>query len=431
MRIYLLVAVSVLLLIHACSPVSRPRLKKAFNATEEAFQDHTGFVLYDPEKRETLFDYNGARYFTPASNTKILTLYSALKILGDSVPALEYVQRNDSLIFWGTGDPSFLYPEVFHDSTVYQFLASAEARLYYSGTNYHTDHFGAGWAWDDYSSGYSAERSAFPLYGNRVTVVADREILRITPAYFSPYFKRGPEKDQTRIVRDLHENRFLVHPANKPVDVREINVPFHVDSITFFSLLADTLKRPVYGTQLAKPPFTKALFSLHVDSLYRVMMQESDNFIAEQLLLMCANVLGDSLKPEITIDFVCTNFLKDLPDKPVWVDGSGLSRYNLITPRSVVRLWEKILEEIPEERLFPLLATGGMKGTIRKWYLAEKPYIFGKTGTLSNIHCLSGFLVTKKRRVLIFSFMSSNYTSSTNAIRRNMQSILYNIYERY
>ena len=431
MRTSPLVAVSLLLLLYSCSPVSRSRLNKEFHATEETFQDHTGFVLYDPAKKKTIFDYNSTRYFTPASNTKILTFYSALKILGDSVPALEYIQRNDSLIFWGTGDPAFLNPEVFYDSTVYQFLASAETNLYYSGSNYHTDHFGEGWAWDDYNSGYSPERSAFPLYGNRIAIVADREILRISPEYFSRYFRRGPEKDQTRIVRDLYQNSFVLHPANKLVDVREINIPFRVDSITFLSLLADTLGRPVYRTHLSKPPFTHTLFSIHADSLYSVMMQESDNFIAEQLLLMCANVLADSLKPEITIDYVMTNFLNDLPDKPVWVDGSGLSRYNLITPRSVVKLWEKIALEVPRERLFPLLATGGTKGTIQKWYFAEEPYVFGKTGTLSNNHCLSGFLVTKSKKVLIFSFMNSNYTTSTNAIRRNMQRILYDIYERY
>jgi D-alanyl-D-alanine carboxypeptidase/D-alanyl-D-alanine-endopeptidase (penicillin-binding protein 4) len=113
------------------------------------------------------------------------------------------------------------------------------------------------------------------------------------------------------------------------------------------------------------------------------------------------------------------------------VDGSGLSRYNLFTPRSIVAVWRKIMEIVPRDRLFALLASGGAKGTIQKWYQGEKPYVFAKTGTLSNNHCLSGFLVTKKGKVLIFSFMNSNYTVSTNAIRRNMQSILENIYEHY
>ena len=427
----LLLIVVILALVYACSPISRARLNKTLRATEQRFQDHTGFVLYDLEEKKTIFDYNGSRYFTPASNTKIFTFFSALKVLGDSVPALEYIQRNDSLIFWGTGDPSFLYKEVFYDSGIYDFLRTAESELYFSHANFHTTHFGEGWAWDDYNSGYAPERSAFPLYGNVVSVTADQEILRIAPEYFSNFFKAGPPKEKTEIVRHLEQNAFVVHPAKRFSELREINIPFRVDSTTFYSLLADTLKRPVRKARVPLPSYTNTLFSIHLDSLYRVMMQESDNFIAEQLLLMCANVLSDSLKPEIAIDFIKKSYLRDLPDEPVWVDGSGLSRYNLFTPRSIVKLWQKIWEIVPRERLLPLLATGGVNGTIRKWYFAEEPYIFGKTGSLSNNHCLSGFLITKKGKVLIFSFMNSNYTVSTNVIRRNMQSILYKIYEHY
>lgn len=420
-----------LAIIYSCSPVSRGRLNKTFKATEERFKDHTGFVLYDPLESKTLFDFNGDRYFTPASNTKIFTLYTALKILGDSVPAFEYVHRNDSLIFWGTGDPSFLYKEVFHDTTVYSFLSNANSGLYFSGSNFHTTHFGEGWAWDDYSSGYSSERSAFPLYGNIVSIIADHDILRITPDYFIPAFKVAGEKEETDVIREMDVNVFKVHPSKTIAEVREIRVPFRTDSATFFSLLSDTLKRFVTPVYLPLPQRTNTIFSIHLDSLYRVMMQESDNFIAEQLLLMCANVLSDSLKPEIAIDYMKDNHLSDLPDEPVWVDGSGLSRYNLFTPRSIVKLWEKISKEVPQQRLFPLLAAGGVNGTLRKWYPKEEPYIFGKTGSLSNNHCLSGYLVTKRGRVLIFSFMNSNFIVSGNSIKRNMQSILESIYEHY
>ncbi|MEX1240395.1 MAG: D-alanyl-D-alanine carboxypeptidase [Cyclobacteriaceae bacterium] len=420
-----------LALLYSCSPISKGRLKKTFQSTEERFQDHTGFFLYDPEKNKTIFDFKGASYFTPASNTKIFTLFAALKILGDSVPALEYVQRNDSLIFWGTGDPSFLYKEVFYDSGVYHFLSTSEMELYFSGANFHTARFGEGWAWDDYNSGYSAERASFPLFGNVVSVVADQNVLHVAPDYFAPFFRHGEPKTDLEIKRGLNENIFVVHASEKITPVKEINIPFRLDTVTFFALLSDTLKRHVRAVDKPLPAFTNILFSIHLDSLYRVMMQESDNFIAEQLLMMCANVLSDSLKPEIAIDFVTENYLKDLPDAPVWVDGSGLSRYNLFTPRSIVKLWQKIWEIVPRERLFPLLATGGVNGTIRQWYARDKPYIYGKTGSLSNNHCLSGFLVTKKGKVLIFSFMNSNYTSTTNAIRRNMQGILENIYEHY
>lgn len=420
-----------LALLYSCSPISKSRLNKTFEATERRFHDHTGFYLYDPEKNKAVFDFNGSRYFTPASNTKIFTFFAALKTLGDSVPALEYIQRNDSLIFWGTGDPSFLYREVLYDSGVYHFLKSAKTNLYFSNANFHTSHFGPGWAWDDYNSGYSAERSPFPVYGNVVSVIADQQVLKISPDHFGSAFMQGEPNDETEIIRHPDENIFVVHPAKKLTDVKEFKIPFRSDSATFYSLLADTLKKPVVSVHTPLPPYTNTLFSIPLDSLYSVMLQESDNFIAEQLLMMCANILCDSLKPEIAIDFITKSYLQDLPDKPVWVDGSGLSRYNLFTPRSIVKLWQKIWELVPRERLFSLVATGGENGTIRKWYRAENPYIFGKTGSLSNNHCMSGFLVTKKGKVLIFSFMNSHYTEASNAIRRNMESILYNIYEHY
>lgn len=425
------VFVVMLAFVYGCSPISKGRLTKTFRSTEERFHDNTGFVLFDTEKGKTVFDFNGSSYFTPASNTKIFTFFSALKILGDSVPGIQYVQRPDSLIFWGTGDPSFLYRKVFFDSTVYDFLQTAEGNLYFSDDNFYSPRFGPGWAWDDYTYGYSAERSPFPIYGNNTTVIADQDVIQVNPANFTKKFRTASSGEQTEIIRDLDENAFTVHPARSVVPVKEIDVPIRLDSCTFLTLLSDTLKRPVFPVNKPLPPYANALYSLRIDSLFRVMMQDSDNFIAEQMLLMCANVLSDSLKSEIAIDFMTKNYLKDLPDKPVWVDGSGLSRYNLFTPRSIVAVWRKIMEIVPRERLFTLLASGGAKGTIQKWYQGEKPYVFGKTGTLSNNHCLSGFLVTRKGTVLIFSFMNSNYTASTNAIRRNMQSILENIYEHY
>ena len=71
----------------------------------------TGFVLFDPTTSQTLENIYGDKFFTPASNTKILTYFAARQILGDSIAALRYVVRGDSLIFAGTGDPSFLNDE--------------------------------------------------------------------------------------------------------------------------------------------------------------------------------------------------------------------------------------------------------------------------------------------------------------------------------
>jgi len=123
--------------------------------------------------------------------------------------------------------------------------------------------------------------------------------------------------------------------------------------------------------------------------------------------------------------------LSGFPQEPHWVDGSGLSRYNLITPNDYVYLLEKIYKEVPEEELFSYLPIGGKRGTIKSWYKNEKPYIFAKTGTLSNNHNLSGFIRTKKGNILIFSYMNNHYQKTHSDIKRDMEKNLKIIYNKY
>ncbi len=414
----------------ACSPISKKSLDKTFRLTDENFKDHTGFALYDLEKHKSLYEYKSSHYFTPGSNTKIFTFFSCLALLGDSVPALKYIQHDDSLIFWGTGDPSFLYKEVYDNTRVFSFLKSTSRSLYFSDRNFQTTNFGPGWAWDDYNDYYSAERSPFPIYGNILSVKTVRKKVEVQPPYFRNYLKIENKEEKAKVIRRVESNEFVFH---QNFSQKEFNadVPFKVAPELTANLLTDTLKKMV---RLVPKPLSRSartLYSVPVDSLYKVMMQESDNFIAEQLLLMCSQTISDTLRPEIAIRHIKKNFLQDMKDEPRWVDGSGLSRYNLFTPRSLVQLWEKIYQRIPRERLFGLLATGGKSGTIKNWYYGKEPYIFGKTGSLSNNHCLSGYLVTKKGKTLIFAFMNNNFTATVNDIRRNMENILRSIYESY
>jgi serine-type D-Ala-D-Ala carboxypeptidase/endopeptidase (penicillin-binding protein 4) len=425
---YLLLAAC---LVVSCSPVSRRQLTRTFRSTEGVFQDHTGFMLYDPESKRTIYEYNAAKYFTPASNTKILTLFASLNILGDSVPALRYLVRGDSMIFWGTGDPSFLNRNTYDNRRVYSFLQSTGKKLFFSTANFNSEHFGPGWAWDDYESSYSAERSPLPLYGNLLLIQGAGRTVTTEPPFMQKNLIVANQSQKVFVTRERDNNTFIISPSDDKKF--EFNIPFKVDPILINQLLADTLKRSVQYIEKPLPREASILFSVPADSLYRVLMEDSDNFVAEQLLLLCSGTIGDTLNPERTIRYVINTYLTNLPDKPVWVDGSGLSRYNLLTPRSVVFLWDKIYSLVPEERLFGMLATGGKSGTIRNWYNGEgdKPYIFGKTGTLRHNHCLSGYLVTRSGKTLIFSFMNSNFTSPLNDIRKNMQTILNLIYEHY
>jgi len=142
---------------------------------EDCFKDSFhGFVLYDLDSSKYLFEYNADKYFTPASNVKIASLFAATKILSERLPSLSYFEKGDSLIFWGTGDPTFLHP-VFGNSAVIDFLLlkSKDKKLYFSTTNYDDDPFGDGWAWEDYRTTYGVEKSVLPMYGNAVYFEAD------------------------------------------------------------------------------------------------------------------------------------------------------------------------------------------------------------------------------------------------------------------
>jgi D-alanyl-D-alanine carboxypeptidase/D-alanyl-D-alanine-endopeptidase (penicillin-binding protein 4) len=415
----------------SCSPVSKQVLNRKFKSLEEKFQDHTGFMLYDLEEKREIYSFQSNHYFTPASNTKIFTLYTGLMVLGDSIPALRYSERGDSLIFSGTGDPSFLYPYVHDSRKAFDFLARQQRQLYFAEKNFFTSPLGPGWSWDDYSYAYSSERSAFPVYGNIMKVSHHEQSLKIVPTVFTYRVSVGDTIERSKVVRDIGSNKITFYPAGDGSSIDTFKIPFKTSAQLTSELLSDTLKRKV--TMLERPFHgeSKLLYSVPSDSLYKVMMQESDNFIAEQLLLVCAGVLSDSLKPEIAIEYMKKNHLNNLPDKPIWVDGSGLSRYNLFTPRSIVRLWEKIYQQVPKERLFPLLAIGGKTGTIKNAYKNGTPYIYGKTGTLSNNHCLSGYLITKKGKTLIFSFMNNNHPAPSSTIRKEMEHVLRSVYENY
>ena len=417
--------VLVIWLFSACSP----SIVRDISNSEVFKQNHTGFYLYDAEKDKVLADYNGEKYFTPASNTKIFTFYTSLRLLGDSVPALHYVELEDSLIFWGTGDPSFLHPDL-PGSQVSNFLKSSGKELYYSDANFMDDPFGAGWAWDDYYYYYQPEKSSLPVHGNFVRIIGKKDsAFFIQPGAFSKMLSPKYEREETRFERNFHSNEiYFSMDADQKV---EKDLPYRVTNDILVEIMEDTLGVDVTYINRRLPEKVKTLYSIPSDSLYKRMMMESDNFIAEQLMLMNAGIISDSLKTSISIEFSKDSLLADLPDPIIWRDGSGLSRYNLFTPRSIVKLWVKIQEMMPRERLYQLIPAGGVTGTLENWYASEKPYIHGKTGTLSNNHCLSGYIETKSGKTLVFSFMNNNYRYGSSTIKVEMERILREVYEKY
>ena len=411
------------------------KLQSLFKESKVFSGAFTGFALYDPNQKEYLFQKDADKYYTPASNTKILTLYTSLMVLGDSLSTIHYHVRGDSLIFWGSGYPLFLHPEIPEESLFNFFLQNNQKLLYFTDFNFQERRYGPGWAWDDYPYYYQAEKSPFPIYGNMLSFQKDSSNNLLV---FPSVFLRKSQQDEISfskwpyVKRDWDQNRFYYNEAVLADSFFHQDIPFIGHPELFTQVLGDTINNVVHHLRSFTPPKKSSLWISTPDTIYKRLMQDSDNFIAEQLLLMCADRLFDTLNTQMAIQHAKQQYFSNLPDPLQWYDGSGLSRYNLFTPRSVVKVLEKLYRELAPKRLFSIFPAGGRSGTIKNWYVQDaSPYVFAKTGTLSNRHCLSGYIKTQSGNTLIFSFMHNNFVGSSNAYKKEMQGILEWIANNY
>lgn len=415
--------------------IRKRKIKKLFKHSLIMNSHFTGFALYDIDKQQTIYELNADKYFTPASNTKLLTFYTCLKMLGDSVPALQYVTRGDSLVFWGTADPSFLHSQLKGTNGA-AFLIKSNKSLYWSSGRYPGNIYGPGWAWDDYNEYYQAEISELPLEDNLAHIYAGTNgRLNISPAYLNAGLKCDSNYHPAAFMvkRGWNDNSFIYPAMPVPRGFKQ-NVPLKTSPALTLALLQDTLKKQVGEVHLPLPPDAKIIYSSRADSVYRLMLQTSDNFIAEQLLLACAVTHWETLNQDSVISYALRNYLAALPDKPRWVDGSGLSRYNLITPRDIIVLLHQIYEQLPDKQLLhSLLPAGGLSGTLQNVYPTNGgvPFVWAKTGSVSNNYNQSGYLVTRKGKRLAFSFMNNNFMQPGAAVKGELARIITCIHQNF
>jgi len=405
-----------------------------------------GLCLFDPNTSQYLYNWQGDKYFIPASNTKLFSLYAGLKHLGDSLVGMRYRLTDTALFILPTGDPTLLHPS-FADQPVIRFLQNIHRNLYLTEGNWQDRPFGRGWAWDDYNDDYMPERSAFPVYGNLIRWAQDTNsgsFYSIPEVDWRVRFSPDSSNQGFSVHRDVHDNVFVITEGKGRA--HEQDVPFITEGIaSAATLLKDTVGRAV-GIRNSLPPFGRpganptgavasiaglgAIHSRPIDSLFRPMMYKSDNFFAEQTLLMVGNEWLGKMNDRTTIDTLLNGELKGLPQRPFWVDGSGLSRNDLFTPQDFVWLLNKMSQEFGLARLKGILPTGG-KGTLSSYYKADSGYIFAKTGSLSGVVALSGYLITKKDHLLLFSILINNYTGSGVAVRRQMEQWIHHIRDTY
>ena len=406
-----------------------------------------GISIYEPLTGKYLYNYNAEKYFVPASNTKLFTLYAGLKYLGDSLVGLKYYESNDTIYAEATGDPTFLHPD-FPNQPVLNFFKENKKTIFISDENFKDTKYGKGWAWDDYDEAFMAERNAFPLSGNTIKIIfnkqhptnqSDSNFFRYKLEIVEPTIQISNIKyvvDNSYklpfIKRNENENSFSVIFPDSNFYYKK-TIPFCTNGINTtieflqYKFPASNIQHPTSNFQL---PTSNIIKTQSTDSLLKPMMYNSDNFFAEQTLLMVSNERLGFMNDEKIIDTLLKNDLKEIPQKPRWVDGCGMSRYNLFSPKSFIFILDKMKDEFGYKRLKTLLPTGG-QGTLKNYFVADSKYIFAKTGSMGNQFALSGFIETKKGNLLIFSILTNNFQGNSTIVRRKIAYFLKQIRNKY
>lgn len=433
-------------LLTACSTtktVSKPGIFKL--AEDSAFlNSHLGISVYDPSSSSFIYRYQDQKYFIPASNTKIFSCYAGMKLLGKNLPGMYYVDMDTAIVLVPTGDPTFLHRD-YPDQPVADFIRMLDKKTYMDPSPWNDDALGMGWSWDDYSAYYMVERSPFPVYGNVVRwyqVKSGKENPSSPSDTVDTFIYSDPELDGPvdfgkpgfgfRVERKIGENAFTIHEGRERN--AETDVPFVTDGIrTALALVKDSLHKEIIAVERdSKVQYRgvpEVVYSRPVDSMLRPMMHRSDNFFAEQTLLMAGQALNGKLSTPSAVESVSKELLTGIPDKPKWADGSGLSRFNLFTPRDFIWVLDKMKNEFSWDRITNIFATGG-EGTLRS-YVGDSGRLYAKTGTLTGVMALSGYLITKKNKVLIFSILVNNHQQPAALIRNRMSQFLHSIIEHY
>jgi len=421
----LFIAVATVMILSACSV---RQAQKTLLSSEGVKGAHVGIAIYNDTKGQWLSKYQSDHYFTPASNVKILATYLGLQFLGDSLPGWKMAENADTLFLMPLGDPSFMHPE-FKYQPVVDIIKNTNKQVVIVGNNQDQfEIFGSGWSWADYAEDYQPERSRMPIYGNVVHFYqSNKKLEAIKPFYFFKDIVDLGKAEEKNWSRSRTGNRFFT--TNENNKSKYFQVPFSQEDMPMvkaLELLNDTLGKKISFQKQSTLPATsyKTIKTVATDSLLKIMMLRSDNFYADQIVLMASEQLFGKMDDAALLDSTKKLFFADLPQKMRWADGSGLSRYNLNTPENYIAILQQMHAKFGEARVKNIFEKGG-EGTISAYYKNFPGTMYAKTGTLGGQVALSGFIYTPKQQKLYFSVLVANHMSpSSTQVRRAVETYL-------
>ncbi|NNE68545.1 MAG: D-alanyl-D-alanine carboxypeptidase/D-alanyl-D-alanine-endopeptidase, partial [Pyrinomonadaceae bacterium] len=430
-----------------------------------------GVKIVSARDGRTIYERNAEDYFIPASNMKSFTVAAAIENLSPSFRFKTSIYSQSGpdsngailgdLIVYGRGDPSF--SEAFSEGEPYKRIdelvdaivgagvKSVSGSLVADETYFSSKAIPNGWEWDDLQWYYGAEISPLTIFDNTIElnvgpstvgqkcVVQTRPLSGIVRIVNTTMTTTSREKRKLRVTKLLGQNVIEV-AGTMPENGRPFKGRVAVTNPAelFAEVLAKRLRlkgvqirvgtkaidlQGRSGTRLPVDSYTEvaSVYSPPLSIIAAKTMKPSQNLYTELLL----RALGESSRidddSEAASDKLGMDAVQDLlrkagvaPRSVIQYDGSGLSRHNLITPDSAVKLYQYMNQSRNGLIWRNSLTIGGLDGTLRNRFkgTSAQGNVRGKTGTLDQVSALSGYVTSKSGEKFVFSILTNNIPSS-------------------
>jgi D-alanyl-D-alanine carboxypeptidase/D-alanyl-D-alanine-endopeptidase (penicillin-binding protein 4) len=453
------------------APSSRVALRQFIDSlidVPEFRSTNWGVIVVDPGRGETLYARNADKLFMPASNMKLLTGSTALTQLGPEYrwsttlfargPVRDGALVGD-LIVRGNGDPSIsahmqkgdaLAPlRAIADSLRVHGIKRVRGKLI-AESMFSDAPLGYGWAWDDLDESYSARVDGLYFnegftevvaYGGTRAGDAVRAVTRPATTYPTLIIQArttdrvavgasAADTSSSRAIiigQDSSHRGILVSGTIAAGDSQVVEITFRDQRAAYLAALREALTASgagVDGDSIATAAFRpESLFTMRSPTLREVLPffeKPSQNQIGEILFKTLAlekTGVGraDSASRVVSRQLIAWGAS---PDGFTVRDGSGLSRHDYVSPRTLVRVLD-VMSKSPDFRLFyDALPIAGVDGTIRSRMKGTPAQgnVHAKTGTLDKARSLSGYVTTADGRTLLFSALCNNYVVPTRRV---------------
>lgn len=434
-----------LLILYPCIITGDTSFNKKLNsilAKSELKNASIGIEILDAEQDKILYSKNSEKCFLPASTMKIFTSFAALKFLGPEYRfKTEIYFNSENLCIKGYGNPELKTTDLLEIADKLIDLGIVNINnLIYDNSFFDEQGIGNGWVYEHEASAFNARISALSLNENCVEISIRGKNRKLYPeTKFVDVIDSTDTKNLFTVRRKLIKDKNCIIIKGNPKRKRwcfkkNIDYP-SLYTATVFKEILESKGIKVQGAIIKGSPDASYIrvyihFSSPLVHLIYYMNKESSNFYAEQILkAIGAEITGPPGSSEKGIAGI-DELLRDIgiPKEECCIyDGSGLSRYNLVSPGAIIKVLSSALSQWRiREEFMTTLPLAGVDGTLKNRF-RKTEYIGkvrAKTGTMLSVSSICGYANTLGDNLIIFSIIINNHTLSTHSIKEIENEIL-------